>query len=87
MSEYENYPWNQNENQPVYQPDGGKHHDNSNMKKLAKKIGAIALSAVLFGGIAGGVFTGIAYASGATVNKTENQSVSASAEGTETKEK
>lgn len=87
MSEYENYPWNQNENQPVYQPDGGKHHDNSNIKKAAKKIGAIALSAVLFGGIAGVVFTGIAYASGVTVNKTENQSVSTSAEGTETKEK
>lgn len=87
MSEYENYPWNQNENQPVYQPDGGKHHYNSNMKKMAKKIGAIALSAVLFGGIAGGVFTGIAYASGVTVNKTESQSVSTSAEGTETKEK
>ena len=46
MPEYENYPWNQNEeqpNRPVYQPDGRKHNDNSKMKKMAKKIGAIAL--------------------------------------------
>ncbi|MGN1142326.1 MAG: S1C family serine protease [Oliverpabstia sp.] len=79
MSEYENYQWNQNGNQPIYQPDGGKHHDNSNMKKAAKKIGAIALSAVLFGGIAGGVFTGVTYATGATAKRAETQMADSSA--------
>lgn len=86
MSEYENYPWNQNENQPVYQPDGGKHHDNSNIKKAAKKIGAIALSAVLFGGIAGGVFTGVTYATGATAKRAETQMADSSAVNETTEE-
>ena len=37
----------------------GKKPSSKNKKaaKLAKKIGAIALSAVLFGGVAGGTFT------------------------------
>lgn len=86
MSEYENYPWNQNENQPVYQPDGGKHHDNSNIKKAAKKISAIALSAVLFGGIAGGVFTGVTYATGATAKRAETQMADSSAVNETTEE-
>ena len=57
MEEYGRYEFNQNQNQ--YQPvqpeapkDPKKNHDN--LKKFAKRAGAIALSAVLFGGIAGG---------------------------------
>lgn len=42
--------------------------------KIAKKIGAIALSAILFGGIAGGVFTGVTYALG-NKNDTEKEEV------------
>ena len=90
MSEYENYPWNQNEeqpNRPVYQPDGKNHHENSKMKKMAKKIGAIALSAVLFGGIAGGVFTGVTYASGVTGKSTETKQADSSSVTQNTEEK
>ena len=90
MSEYENYPWNQNEeqpNRPVYQPDGRNHHENSKMKKMAKKIGAIALSAVLFGGIAGGVFTGVTYASGVTGKSTETKQADSSSVTQNTEEK
>ena len=42
--------------------------------KIAKKIGTIALSAILFGGIAGGVFTGVTYALG-NKNDTEKEEV------------
>ena len=90
MSEYENYPWNQNEeqpNRPVYQPDGRNHHENSKMKKMAKKIGAIALSAVLFGGIAGGVFTVVTYASGVTGKSTETKQADSSSVTQNTEEK
>ena len=62
MEEYGRYEFNQNQNQ--YQPvqpeapkDPKKNHDN--LKKFAKRAGAIALSAVLFGGIAGGTMVGI----------------------------
>lgn len=76
MNEYGNYQWNQNEEQQVqeqqnlpnrqsFESNGGNNYKKSEMRKRAKKIGAIAMSAVLFGGIAGGVFTGVAYASGA----------------------
>lgn len=76
MSEYGNYQWNQNENQQIqeqqnlpnrqeFEGNGKNNRRKSDGKKLAKKIGAIALSAVLFGGIAGGVFTGVTYATGA----------------------
>lgn len=90
MPEYENYPWNQNEeqpNRPVYQPDGRKHKDNSKMKKMAKKIGAIALSAVLFGGIAGGVFTGVTYASGVTFGNEETKQTDSTSVTQKTEEK
>lgn len=71
MEEYGQYPWNQNEDQKnreqqLYQQKQRKNGGNSNMKKAAKKIGAVALSAVLFGGIAGGVFTGVTRITGAT---------------------
>ena len=67
MEEYGRYEFNQNQNQ--YQPvqpedpkDPKKNHDN--LKKFAKRAGAIALSAVLFGGIAGGTMVGINMAAG-----------------------
>lgn len=64
MEEYGRYEFEQNQNQ--YQPapsqDPKKNHDK--MKKFAKKAGAIALSAVLFGGIAGGTMVGIQKAAG-----------------------
>ena len=39
---------------------------NKNAAKLAKKIGAIALSAVLFGGVAGGTFQAVNHFAGST---------------------
>lgn len=67
MEEYGRYEFNQNQNQ--YQPvqpeapkDPKKNHDN--LKKFAKRAGAIALSAVLFGEIAGGTMVGINMAAG-----------------------
>lgn len=86
MSEYGNYQWNQNEEQQIqeqqnlpnrqsFEPSSGNNNRKSDRKKLAKKIGAIAMSAVLFGGIAGGVFTGVAYASGAVKSTAVQDSV------------
>ena len=86
MSEYGNYQWNQNEEQQIqeqqnlpnrqsFEPGSGNNNRKSDRKKLAKKIGAIAMSAVLFGGIAGGVFTGVAYASGAVKSTAVQDSV------------
>lgn len=75
MEEYGKYQWNQQENgyqdhqlpqEPKKQP------KKKNQAKWVKKVGAIALSAVLFGGVAGGVFTGVVYATGATA-KVETQ--------------
>jgi serine protease Do len=83
MEDYGRYEFNQNENsqnemnqepldfQPAPAPHKRPKKDNS---RLAKKIGAIALSAVLFGGIAGGAFAGVAYASGAVGGRTETES-------------
>ena len=39
---------------------------NKKAAKLAKKIGAIALSAVLFGGVAGGTFQAVNHFAGST---------------------
>ena len=46
----------------------GKKPSSKNKKaaKLAKKIGAIALSAVLFGGVAGGTFQAVNHFAGST---------------------
>lgn len=83
MSEYGNYDWNQqNENQePLQVPEQSpkmKPKKKGNKSSMARRLGAVALSAVLFGGVAGGVFTGVVYTSGAArniskVESTENQ--------------
>lgn len=62
MEEYGRYEFQQNQNQPVPSRDPKKNHDN--LKKFARRAGAIALSAVLFGGIAGGTMVGIQAAAG-----------------------
>ena len=58
--------------------------NNKNAAKWAKKIGAVALSAVLFGGVAGGVFTGVTYATGATAKAQATQTESDSSQQTTT---
>ena len=76
---------NKNENMmPEQNSFSGKKPSSKNKKaaKLAKKIGAIALSAVLFGGVAGGTFQAVNYfagnsttaASSATTQKTTSNS-------------
>ncbi len=80
-----NYDFNHTENNNemenetnAYQPlpPSGNHNDNKknpkNSKKLAKKIGAITLSAVLFGSVAAGSFQAVNYFS--PVSKTTNSS-------------
>ncbi|NCB92802.1 MAG: trypsin-like serine protease [Clostridia bacterium] len=98
MEEYGNYNLNQNEGnqnegtgaprnfQPMPSPTPYRKPRRNN-SKWAKKIGAIALSAVLFGGIAGGAFAGVAYASGAVGTNKANSTVSAATDAgnTETK--
>lgn len=84
-----NYDFNHTENNNemenetnAYQPltPSGSHNDNKknpkNSKKLAKKIGAITLSAVLFGSVASGSFQAVNYFS--PFSKTTNSSGSAS---------
>ena len=70
MEEYGSYNWNQQGNEPQnntpMEPKKQPGKRNGNGARWAKKIGAVALSAVLFGGVAGGVFTGVTYATGAT---------------------
>ena len=66
--------------EPKKQP--GKR--NGNGARWAKKIGAVALSAVLFGGVAGGVFTGVTYATGATAKAQSTQTDSSKQETTKT---
>lgn len=77
MEEYGSYNWNQQGNEPQNNtPIEPKKHPgkrNGNGAKWAKKIGAVALSAVLFGGVAGGVFTGVTYATGATAKVQSTQ--------------
>ena len=81
MEDYGRYQWNTNGLQPQ---DNNNHKKKNNMKKMAKKVGAIALSAVLFGGIAGGVFTGITYAAGVPL-KAQQEEAEPAAEKTENK--
>lgn len=77
MEDYGRYDYCQDMNQaPVNVPQSPRKPEKKNKGKWAKKIGAIALSAVLFGGIAGGTFAGIVHVSGsagkADTAKTEN---------------
>ncbi|MBS6194341.1 MAG: trypsin-like peptidase domain-containing protein [Clostridiales bacterium] len=70
--------WNQNQPFQEFPPVNRKKPKNRKKAGWAKKVGAIALSAVLFGGVAGGVFTGVTYVTGAAakgsvVSGTENQ--------------
>ena len=92
-----NYDFNHTENNNemenetnAYQPlpPSGNHNDNKknpkNSKKLAKKIGAITLSAVLFGSVAAGSFQAVNYFSpfskttGSSGSTTSNNSSSTS---------
>lgn len=58
MEEYGSYNWNQQGNEPQnntpMEPKKQPGKRNRNGAKWAKKIGAVALSAVLFGGVARG---------------------------------
>ena len=88
MEEYGSYNWNQQGNEPQnntpMEPKKQPGKRNGNGAKWAKKIGAVALSAVLFGGVAGGVFTGVTYATGATAKAQSTQTDSNSQETTKT---
>ena len=88
MEEYGSYNWNQQGNEPQnntpMEPKKPHGKNNKNAAKWAKKIGAVALSAVLFGGVAGGVFTGVTYATGATAKAQATQTESDSNQQTTT---
>ena len=88
MEEYGSYNWNQQGNEPQnntpMEPKKPHGKNNKNAAKWAKKIGAVALSAVLFGGVAGGVFTGVTYATGATAKAQTTQTESDSSQQTTT---
>lgn len=88
MEEYGSYNWNQQGNEPQnntpMEPKKPHGKNNKNAAKWAKKIGAVALSAVLFGGVAGGVFTGVTYATGATAKAKATQTESDSNQQTTT---
>lgn len=88
MEEYGSYNWNQQGNEPQnntpMEPKKQPGKRNGNRGRWAKKIGAVALSAVLFGGVAGGVFTGVTYATGATAKAQSTQTDSSKQETTKT---
>lgn len=88
MEEYGSYNWNQQGNEPQnntpMEPKKPHGKNNKNAAKWAKKIGAVALSAVLFGGVAGGVFTGVTYATGTTAKAKATQTESDSSQQTTT---
>lgn len=88
MEEYGSYNWNQQGNEPQnntpMEPKKPHGKNNKNAAKWTKKIGAVALSAVLFGGVAGGVFTGVTYATGATAKAQATQTESDSSQQTTT---
>ena len=88
MEEYGSYNWNQQGNEPQnntpMEPKKPHGKNNKNAAKWAKKIGAVALSAVLFGGVAGGVFTGVTDATGATAKAQATQTESDSSQQTTT---
>ena len=60
-----------------------KRRGNGKAGRTAKKIGAVALSAVLFGGVASGTFLGINYAAGYTPGALQAQQDSGSDSGAE----
>ena len=69
-------------NTPEQQAPVHPRKKNTKAARIAKKAGAIALSAVLFGGVASGTFLGVNYAAGyrnntSTVASSENASASA----------
>ena len=69
-------------NTPEQQAPAHPRKKNTNAARIAKKAGAIALSAVLFGGVASGTFLGVNYAAGyrnntSTAASSENASASA----------
>jgi len=67
-------------NTPEQQAPTRPRKKNTNAARIAKKAGAIALSAVLFGGVASGTFLGVNYAAGYRNNaSTAASSESASA--------
>ena len=84
MEEYGSYNWNQQGNNTPMEPKKQPGKRNGNGARWAKKIGAVALSAVLFGGVAGGVFTGVTYATGATAKAQSTQTDSSKQETTKT---
>ena len=88
MEEYGSYNWNQQGNEPQnntpMEPKKQPGKRNGNGARWAKKIGAVVLSAVLFGGVAGGVFTGVTYATGATAKAQSTQTDSSKQETTKT---
>lgn len=88
MEEYGSYNWNQQGNEPQnntpMEPKKQPGKRNGNGARWAKKIGAVALSAVLFGGVVGGVFTGVTYATGATAKAQSTQTDSSKQETTKT---
>lgn len=88
MEGYGSYNWNQQGNEPQnntpMEPKKQPGKRNGNRARWAKKIGAVALSAVLFGGVAGGVFTGVTYATGATAKAQSTQTASSKQETTKT---
>lgn len=81
MEDYGRYNYEQENNQNMkdetgmyYQPVSPKKPEKKNKGKWARKIGAVALSAVLFGGIAGGAFVGVVQLSGNGGKITSEQS-------------
>ena len=82
MSEYYNnysqnpYMGNQNmgsENNGLHTPEPSapkRRKSSGRAARTAKKIGAITLSAVLFGGVAAGTFQGVNYLTGYTAEQT-----------------
>ena len=91
MSQYYNnysqnpYMGNQNmgsENNGLHTPEPSapkRRKSSGRAARTAKKIGAITLSAVLFGGVAAGTFQGVNYLTGYTAAQTEESAQSASA--------
>ena len=91
MSEYYNnysqnpYMGNQDmgsENNGLHTPEPSepkRRKSSGRAMRTAKKIGAITLSAVLFGGVAAGTFQGVNYLTGYTAAQTEESAQSASA--------
>ena len=72
-------------NTPEQQAPTRSRKKNTNAARIAKKAGAIALSAVLFGGVASGTFLGVNYAAGYRNNAStaaSSESASASSQTT-----